>query len=194
MPQNLDIQLIGRLNRLETLQQYAAATRARFSKNATMRKFSIAPNLVELAIAYARSPNRMAYWLTRQTSAKTITIDLHALLELRADFQAKLADLKIIPQSRTEQVATYLASTACPTTGDLASFAEIHANTARRWLLRMRARGLLLVNATVNEIFCANVPVLTLVTSLQPEEIENQFGAIAFKPNWIKHSIYTTKM
>lgn len=196
MQENLDLQLLARVSELEQLQKFLYAAIDQQLKTPTRLHGGLRPlNLVEVALVVCRRGSRPATWLAvRAVSQRVDAIDIPALLRLRARFAKRLDAIPEISKSRVDQIATYLASTACPSSSDLAIFAKVHSNTARAWLQALGESKLLLTHHASNVINCINTEVLSLLSGLDAIHIRTQFEATVSRKDWLKRSIYSTNL
>lgn len=205
MHPDLDLQLIREIPALLRMQRHfwLALDRHLFMQSRMSRSLP-SPNLAELAIIYCRPRPRLAPWLASPnpgsspasspasslTAHPSTSLSVSDLLILRHEFIRRLTARGVVPKTKLQTLATYLAVTPCPTISNLSAFACVHPSRAKVWLQRLTDLTLLKCHKTPNELVFLNLHLVSALADMTPESIGEQFESTVSRRQWLKRSVY----
>ena len=193
MPHNADLSMLEALPALARLQvQISNALERHVNREQRHHRLLQSPNMVELALVASRGSKRLVGWLQVPNLAlQSAQVQVVELLKLRARFADTLCSRQIVPSTRIDCLATYLAVHPCPSVATLSDFAEIDRQTARKWIKTLAREGLLCLKATPRDLHAINPELLSLLSAVSTAAIRQQFEALIRNRHWLKDSRFT---
>lgn len=203
MKPSLDLAIVNSLTSLTRLQAQALAAvdfHDKLGAHSNRRaQLGRTPNLAEFCLVATRGESRLALWLQRDFRHDASVFSAIDVLELRVQFVGLLDDestknsrATLVPASKLELLATYLAITPCPTVSSLSRFAGIHVSRARVWLKRLSQASIIRGHSRPNELFFLNTLLVSRLFRISPDRLNAQFDVTVAKLDWLKRSIYRT--
>lgn len=165
-------------------------------------------NLCELAVLHQRGGRRVPTWATRRIESRPTALSFRnslppittqLLFDLRHDLQRKIFIDRVIPRTKAQVFATFLASNICATAEGLAGHAGMTLKTARNWLRQAERAGLVARFNGGHEVFYLNFELLCLVTEgqrLHPAFLASRVAELSdlnSRNNWLNRSRIAVK-
>lgn len=158
-------------------------------------------NVAEFAMVYTRGGRRVPQWMktfdTRELNARSGMPDLEIsqIEDLFVDLRENIRYFALVPNTKANILAEYLAGTVCATAQSLSDFAGISLSTARSWLSKCSDRNLLCDFRSKHETFYLNANLIELALTGQVNtisffktEFQKSLELLFAKRNWLDES------
>jgi len=135
-------------------------------------------NLAEFAILHSRGGRRLPLWVRtiELSSSLECVITKHELRDFYDHLVEQIGKYKIVPKTRVEILASYLAGQISAGVTTLADYAGIGTSTARNWLRNCAEHEILEPFHTFHESYFLNVNLIGLVIDGN-QKISDYFAA-----------------
>lgn len=159
-------------------------------------------NIPELAVLIARGGTRVPYWIRSLIASKSTherpfqEITKQLIFEHYLWLTTQIRLHRIVPRTKAEKFALYLAGEVCATAESLIEFIGLANSTAHRWLQRAAKAGLLDEFRTDHEVYYLQPKLLqlALVGNVDPDNLftfdyRDQLAQLrARRHNWLQTS------